>query len=217
MVQLTIAESQVALASWQQQCRARDAARAQIEDASRIISTSLEVLESKRAELSLLSSELANATACETVLGLKGVRAAVLARTLTSLETASNSWCSRFFDAPVRLELRPYSLKKSGVVSDAIGLTVSGLGNATYASLSAGERRRVDLALILALGQLAGSPGTMFFDELFDTLDDSGIERADIALAELAADRCVLLISHRLLGKLSASRHICIEAGRIVK
>lgn len=129
----------------------------------------------------------------EVALGLKGARAGILGRLLSGLEGAANAWLAKVAAPGLRLELKPYSERKAGGVSDAISLQVHGAGGGLgYKASSGGERRRVDVALLLAF---AGE-GTLFFDEVFDALDSDGIEAVVRVLGELAVDRCVVVITH---------------------
>jgi DNA repair exonuclease SbcCD ATPase subunit len=78
-----------------------------------------------------------------------------------------------------------------------LALSVPGRGGGTYQGLSGGERRRTDLALQLGLSQMVGGgSGTLWLDEAFDALDRDGAERAAVVARELAATRCVVVISH---------------------
>lgn len=161
--------------------------------------------------------------AVELVLGLKGVRVQLLARALGGLETIANTQLARLGLPGLGLRLRPYSEKKSGGQSDAIGLEVAGAGGGHgYRAASAGERRRIDLAVLLALGQVAAAargtqPGTLFFDELFDALDTDGVQAVTGVLAELAQDRCVVVISHNpeLVAALPKAAAFHVEEGRV--
>jgi DNA repair exonuclease SbcCD ATPase subunit len=65
-----------------------------------------------------------------------------------------------------------------------------------YEALSGGQRRRVDIALLLSLSQLSPSAGTLYFDEAFDTLDKQGIDAVCELLADFGEERCVVVISH---------------------
>lgn len=132
--------------------------------------------------------------AVEVALGLKGARAAILSRLLGSLENAANAWLPRLAGKGMKLELRPYSEKKSGGVSDAISLQVVGAGGGEgYRAASGGERRRLDVAILLAF---AGK-GTLFFDEVFDALDnETGVQAVIEVLEELSKDRCVVVVTH---------------------
>jgi DNA repair exonuclease SbcCD ATPase subunit len=57
----------------------------------------------------------------------------------------------------------------------------------------------------------------LFFDELFDGLDVSGRAACSGALAELAADRCVVLVTHDadLAERLPAVRRVHVADGRV--
>jgi DNA repair exonuclease SbcCD ATPase subunit len=144
-------------------------------------------------ELPKLAREEEVLAGAEMALGLKGARAGILGRLLSGLEGAANAWLSKIAAPGMKLELKPYSEKRSGGVSDAISLQVHGAGGGLgYKASSGGERRRVDVALLLAF---AGT-GTLFFDEVFDALDSDGIEAVVRVLSELAVDRCVVVITH---------------------
>ncbi len=152
-----------------------------------------EKLAAAEAEYTAATREQQILEACEEVLGLKGVRSGILSKLLGSLENAANVWLQRVAGQGMRLELKSYSEKKSGGVSDAISLQVHGAGGGLgYKAASGGERRRVDVALLLAF---AGR-GTLFFDEVFDALDTDGVGAVAEVLAELAKDRCVVVVTH---------------------
>lgn len=137
--------------------------------------------------------------AVERVLGLRGVRAQVLDRALGALEQTANAWLARMptSQGALSLTLSGSTTQKTGNVVDAISLRV---GGRAYASCSGGERRRVDVALLLALRELAvaahGRDGTIWADEVFDALDVQGVQDAAAALREMAADRLVVVVTH---------------------
>ena len=138
------------------------------------------------------------------VFGTKGVRAHILGRAMEGLSRAASHWLSKLSGGEIALEVKPYSEKKAGGLSDAISIAVSisGAPPRAYQSLSGGERRRVDVALLLGLSELAqassGFPAgsTLFVDEAMDALDDEGVANACAVLGDLARDRCVVLITH---------------------
>jgi DNA repair exonuclease SbcCD ATPase subunit len=162
-------------------------------------------------------------TAVEVVLGLKGVRVGVLARSLGGLGAIANAWLARLGIPEMNLELKPYSEKKTGGVTDSIGVVLSGAGGGHgYKAGSGGERRRVDLALLLGLSEVATAatgtpPGTLFFDELFDALDTDGVKAVSVALEDLAKDRCVVVISHNpeLVRELPAVKRWNVSGGKV--
>lgn len=165
-------------------------------------------------ELPVLSRAVAVLRAAEVVLGLRGVRAALLARLLGGLEAAANAWLPKVAGQKLRLELKPYSEKKTGGVSDSISLQVHGVGGGEgYKATSAGERRRLDVALLLAF---AGK-GTLFFDEVFDALDSKGLDAIIQVLGELAAERCVVVITHseELAARVPHAQHWRVAGGHV--
>lgn len=165
------------------------------------------------------TGDVAELSEVEKVLGLKGVRAHILGDSLGGIEAVANTWLARMKQG-VSLSLRPYSELKKGGTDDSISLEVVGLGRGTYKSTSGGERRRVDVALLLALGEVAAAArgiaaGTLWFDEVFDCLDDAGIEAIGDVLTELSQARCVVVITHSkpLIQRLRASRSIHVTRG----
>jgi DNA repair exonuclease SbcCD ATPase subunit len=140
--------------------------------------------------------------ACVKVLGLRGVRAHVLGKSLGGLETVANGWLAKIAGSGITIALKPYTEKKTGGTSESISLEVTGAGGGEgYKGSSGGERRRIDVALLLALAEVAqaahgASAGTIFFDECMDTLDGDGIDRISSVLNDLAKTRCVIVISH---------------------
>lgn len=151
-------------------------------------------VESKRHEVAVLE-------VCEDVLGLHGVRSKLLSDMLSSLEMVSNKWLE-IMSASQVIHFKPYSEKKSGGVTDAISIEIEGAGGGFgYDASSEGQKRRIDVANILALSELAQaahgiSNGTTFFDEVFDILDKQGTLGVVAALEEMAKTRTVVVISH---------------------
>lgn len=140
----------------------------------------------------------------DTVLGTRGARAHMLTDALTGVEAVANLWLERIarVDAPLRLRLSPYTEKKTGGTADAISLEVDGAGGGRgYRGASGGEQRRIDVAIMLALAEIAQQADqrvrpTMFFDEVFDSLDAKGVSAVSDVIDQLAHDRCVVVMSH---------------------
>lgn len=167
-------------------------------------------VEESEAEVSRLLGELASLTVeegdskralqelyvVEQVLGLRGVRAQILGNALAGLERIANNWLLRIAGPGLSLHL--------ATVDDKIRLEVNGAGGGHgYQAASGGQRRRIDIALMFALAEVSSAarglvPGTMFFDEVFDALDEEGVEAVAAALTDLARERCVVVISHNI-------------------
>lgn len=156
------------------------------------------------ADTAGLRAEAAALAAADTALGLGGIRARILSHALPFLGHRATTWLSRLGRPEWRVSFA--STRKTGVRGaqgeEAITLTLDGPPKPQYGALSGGEGKRVDLALLLALGELAtavhGAPtGTLWFDEVLDApLDAEGAAVAAEALRALARDRAVVVIAH---------------------
>jgi DNA repair exonuclease SbcCD ATPase subunit len=138
----------------------------------------------------------------ERVLGMSGVRAAIMSEALTAIEDLANSWLG-IMATDIHVKLTGTSFTKDGKHSDRIGLEVVNAGGGHgYKGASGGERRRVDAAILLALTQVASGacgvePGTLWLDEVFDALDvEEGVPAVGAAIAEVAKTRPVVVITH---------------------
>lgn len=172
-------------------------------------------VQAERLELVASQAEL---EALEDVFGLKGVRANVLGNALSGLESISNTWLERIGKPGQKIRLREYTEKDKGGNTPALSLELSHAERPAwhrYRACSGGERRRVDVALILALAEIGRaahgrSRGTLFFDEVFDALDTEGIGLVTAVLDELGQDRCIVVISHNedLVKGLNPALHV---------
>jgi len=159
-----------------------------------------EEAEALAGEGAALAGEEALLDVVERVLGLRGVRSHVLGRALSGLEDVANSYLGRI-GGGMRLTVRPTTEKRTGGTSDAISLAVAGAGGGDYAGSSGGQRRRIDIALLLGLSDLSDAarsrpPGDLWFDEVFDALDEDGVSGVSGVLAEMAEERKVVVITH---------------------
>jgi DNA repair exonuclease SbcCD ATPase subunit len=205
--------------------------RSQREQLKRLIDTSRKEMDSISKRITdaegvtkALAADVSELEACEQVLGVRGVRALVLGRTLLGIETLANTWMKRL-SSTIEIKLRPYTEKKSGSTVDAISLSLVGAGgDSGYLGASAGERRRVDVAVLLALAELASADAggavwrsPIFFDEVFDSLDGEGREAVIELVERMAEDRCVVLITHdETVASAQADLRLRIDGGRVV-
>jgi len=156
----------------------------------------------------------------ERVLGLRGVRVQVLAKALDGINDLASYWLAQITNNPdARLQLKPYSETKTAGVTDALSLEVSGFGGGYgYLAASSGERRRIDVPITMSLATVADaargvSQGTLWMDEIFDNLDDCGVEAVSGALDELGQERPVVVISHsaKMVERLKPVLHIHVD------
>lgn len=180
----------------------RDSANQKLWDAEREVEEYRKQYTECKNRAEQVEVELEKMKLVERVLSTKGVRSYVLGKTLSGIEEVANAWLPRIASGDLRIKLSPYSEKKTGGVSDSISLEVIGVGGGHgYKGASGGERRRIDVAILLALSEIASASagresGTLWLDEVFDTLDEEGIECVCEVMNELAQDRCVVIITH---------------------
>lgn len=147
------------------------------------------------------------------LLSTKGVRAVLLGRALSSLSDLTNAYLARLRPG-VTIALTPTSETKGGKTTDTIGLQIEGLGGGWgYKAASGGERKRIDIALLLALSTLAGSKGTLVFDEAMDAIDDAGVESVSSLLLDVSQSRPVVIITHNaaLADSLTGAQRVTIK------
>jgi DNA repair exonuclease SbcCD ATPase subunit len=171
-------------------------------------------------ELAAQARSTAELDAVDTVLGLRGVRAHLLGRALGGIEAQAQAWLARL--GGLGLSLKPYAEKADGGIADSISLEV---GGRPYRAASGGERRRVDVALMLALAETASgaerggmAPDVLLFDEVLDALDADGAAAVGAAIQSLALDRAVLVITHSaVVGEAfgAAILRLRVEGGRV--
>lgn len=180
--------------------QAVDAEEAEAAEREKRRAAALDELERVRAEIEALSSRAAGANlerlrSIERVFGLKGARATLVAGVATAVGDG----------ARLRLErLLPGASLRSGITAKGeLSIAVENVGGGHgYDAASQGERRRIDVPLLLSLSEVAAAvrgeaPGTLWLDEALDSLDRAGVDGVVEIVEEVAASRPVVLISHR--------------------
>lgn len=121
------------------------------------------------------------------------VRPKLLTSSLASLHAAASTWLSVMTPDPFHIWLE----------GDDVRIR---LGVRDYKELNRGHRRRLDLALMLALSQLhqATVRGPIFLDEALDGLDPDGAEAAAAVLEAVGRNELVIVLTHseELAGRL---------------
>lgn len=186
---------QEALIAWEDNAAAAELALEKAKEEVAEVGERLKVLAVSRRDADLLVETL---NAVVRVLGLKGARAMLLGKALGGIEAVANTWLSRIaVDMKVTLSM---GKGQSGPDSVVFGIFGAG-GGRGYRAASGGERRRVDVAIVMALAEVCAGAGvqgagTAFFDEVFDALDPEGILAVAGVLQEMARDRCVMVVTH---------------------
>lgn len=158
-------------------------------------------IEKARAEIRIASQSIREVDICCSVLGPQGIRAQLLEETLEAVETSANVWL-RYLDASFTLRMFASKETKSKKSCENITLEVCGGGAKDYVSCSGGERRRIDIAVLFALSDVArasygDTDWTLWCDEVFDALDDDGVHALAQALRRVSLSRLIVVITHQ--------------------
>jgi len=135
--------------------------------------------------------------------GNKGLKSFIFDCVVPFLNERTNYYSKVLTDGLIQVYLSTQSRLKSGELRDKFEVRIEYDGEErSYKKLSGGEKRKVDLSILMALRDLVKSRsdkdlGILFCDEIFDVLDESGIERAMELLYEESLNGCrVFVISH---------------------
>lgn len=134
--------------------------------------------------------------------GNSGIKSFLLDSVTPYLNRRINHYLSKL-SSDQSVEFSTQTKLKSGEMREKFALNVVNVsGGELYTANSGGERKRVDLAVNLALQDLISSRGTKklnvaFYDEVFDALDETGCENVINLLREVSASRnSIFVISH---------------------
>lgn len=135
--------------------------------------------------------------------GNGGVRSFLMEAEMPEINRAATRYAQRLLGAGTRIRLRPTTkLKSKDAEREKIEVeaTIPECAQ-SYACASKGQRHRLDLSLILAFREVVArrSPSAidqLFCDELFDGVDQAGVECVVEILAEMAQKCPVMLVTH---------------------
>lgn len=160
----------------------------------------------EEAEMACLVAE-----AAVKVLGPRGARVRRMDGALARLTSEANAILARLpvdGTGSLKIKVRGSRALANGKEVDEVSISVTGAGGGEYDGASDGEKVRLDVGIMLGLARLVGvGEGLIVFDELFDPLDDDGLEAIVEVLDEIAATRQVVITTHnpRFLSLLPAS------------
>jgi DNA repair exonuclease SbcCD ATPase subunit len=113
----------------------------------------------------------------------QGIPNIIITRALTLLESCANGYLDTLTSGAMGIQLTGMTKTKKGAVRNKIGINVvSESGVTSFGSYSGGERQRLNIALLLALRDVAEHNkgiklNCLFLDEVLDlSLDEEGIE-----------------------------------------
>lgn len=132
-----------------------------------------------------------------------GIKSMLLDDITPFLNERANKYLQVLSGSRVHVDFSTQTQLKSGEMREKFQIKVENEdGGDSYLSNSSGERRRIDVAINLALQDLIASRANkklniMFLDEILDTLDKSGTDNVIGLLAELSKEKSsIFVISH---------------------
>ncbi|MBT9670543.1 AAA family ATPase [Secundilactobacillus kimchicus] len=133
----------------------------------------------------------------------QGVKSHVLDLVMPFINTRANYYLGELSDNTISLNISTQTKSKNGNVADKLDVQVENVnGGDEYGLNSKGERRRIDLAISLALQDYVmtkTNTKTNFiaYDEVFDGLDSTGVSRVMNILKERIKEvPTILVVSH---------------------
>lgn len=135
--------------------------------------------------------------------GNSGIKSYLLDSVTPYLNTRANHYLSKLSGNTTEIEFSTQTRLKTGEVRDKFEVRISNrVGGTSYTSNSTGEKKRIDLAISLALQDLVmsradGQLNILLYDEVFDGLDAIGCENAIQLLQDIQTGvPSVFVITH---------------------
>lgn len=163
-------------------------------------STVVQELQEKKVAL---ADKLVN---LEKVLGAfsdKGIKSHVLDLVTPTLNEGVNKYLGVLTGGAINVEFSTQSKKADGTLSDKFDISVTYNGDAiSYNALSSGEKRRVDVAISLALQDMViqrygADVNLLAYDELFESLDATGSENViELLKSRIEKVGTIIVVSH---------------------
>jgi len=159
-------------------------------------------MKTKGAEVEVSIEEEKYLLFWEVALGNAGLKSFLLDEILPSLNDRVSFYISALLGEETRIVFDTESQLKGGGTRDKFDVQIfRGDDRIDYAGCSGGEKRRLDVAILLALQSLiyersASSCNLVVLDEVFDALDRVGVERVVNLLNEEAREKAIYVISH---------------------
>lgn len=133
----------------------------------------------------------------------QGIKSFILDDITPFLNRRVNKYLTKLTSGQIEVVFSTQTALKSGERREKFSIDVTNRsGGDGYPSNSGGEKKRIDLAINLALQDLVASRSSKkiniaIFDEVFDALDENGIDGVISLLQELAGSKStILVVSH---------------------
>jgi hypothetical protein len=156
------------------------------------------ILESEEAESRVAQLEL-----CVEMFGNGGLKSFLIESAVPEINKSATTYVRRLCGEGATVQLRATTnLKGNAAVREKLSVIgyIPGCAD-TYEGASKGQKKRLDLALLLAYREIVANRSSrgieqLFADELFDGLDRSGMDGVVELLRELAVTSPVIMVTH---------------------
>jgi DNA repair exonuclease SbcCD ATPase subunit len=149
--------------------------------------------------------------------GAGGLRSFLIEAEIPEINRAASRYAQRLLGPGATVQMSATRQLKGGDTREELDVraTIPGC-TVTYPGASKGQKRRLDLSLLLAFREIVGRRyakkfAQLFADELFDGLDDAGEDSVVELLREISATCPVALVTHSDALKASADRLLVVH------
>lgn len=167
------------------------------------IAATKDKLEQNEVQVAELEDQINKLTDTTKIYSDSGVVSHVLDLVMPYLNQQANYYLSQLTDNSISVKINPQTEAKNGNKSEKLNIEIQNLnGGNDYILNSTGEKKRIDLAISLALqdyvmSKSATRTNLIGYDEIFDGLDEVGIQRVMLLLKERVKNvSSVFVISH---------------------
>ncbi len=149
--------------------------------------------------------------------GDKGIKSYLLDSVTPFLNKKANHYLRKLAGSTTEIVFSTQTQLKSGEVREKFDIQINNLvGGGSYTANSSGEKRRIDLAISLALQDLvmtrsSGKLNILLYDEIFDSLDAVGCENAIQLLQEIQKNvESIYVITHNNILKAYFDKYLTV-------
>lgn len=172
-------------------------------DYAKDISQLEETIESYKKTIDKIQDDIVEYKQVVEMYSNKGIRSVVLDTITPYLNERANHYLAKLAGSSIQINLSTQKENKDGTMSDKFEVEVyNNSGGADYKSASAGERKRIDIAISFALQDLVinqsnTSLNLLMLDEVFENLDEVANENVVSLLKEKAKTvESIFVITH---------------------
>lgn len=152
-----------------------------------------------------------------TAFGNSGVKSFIIESELPTINETATRYARRLLGDGAFVRLKPTTKLKTQAVEREKMVVEAGIPGCaqSYANASKGQRRRLDLSLILAFRAVVSARSAcpfdqLFADELFDGVDATGVDCVIEILKEVSAKCPVVLVTHDSVLSSAGDRRVLV-------